>query len=86
MSSIQDTLFADLPSQAPPVPRRIAEMHRVYGVGPLVTKCRTCRYLQRYRKAGRVSWMKCLRARVTASSATDWRAGWPACGLYVEVD
>lgn len=59
----------------------LRDMHRAYGTTPR-QYCRTCTFLQRIERGTR--WMKCAKSHSTSSSATDWRAGWPACGLYQE--
>ena len=82
----QPTPLDDLAPKVEPSPRSILGMQRVYGAGPADVTCKTCAHLHRFRKGNRVAWMKCSRAYVTASSATDWRSGWPACGLHTEAD
>lgn len=67
----------------PVLARGIRDMHRVHGSGPDGATCGTCISLERYRQSS--SWMKCGKSFKTASAATDWRAGWRACGLYVAV-
>ena len=64
------------------LPRRIVVMHSMYGKADDRT-CKTCKHLRRYKQSAR--WMKCLKAKITGGSATDWKAGFPACGLYEEV-
>lgn len=81
---MQTSLFAKLPPKVEPLPRSILEMRRINGQAPEGVTCRKCAHLRRYRKAGRLVWMKCNRAYVTAMCATDWQASWPACGLYTE--
>lgn len=60
-------------------PLRLTEMHRLYGKLD-GEKCKNCVHLARYRMGG--SWMKCNLSKQTNSSATDWKAGWPACGNF----
>jgi len=59
-------------------------MQRINGAGPADVTCRGCIHLRRFRNKGRVAWMKCSRVYVTASSATDWRAGWAAIAEFQE--
>lgn len=75
------TLFP-LDPAPPAMPGRHRDMIAMYGDVPDKT-CRTCAHLRRYHRGS--TWMKCIKANPTASAATDWRAGWTACGLYVEV-
>lgn len=60
---------------------RLAKMHQRYGRGPEGVTCKDCVFLERHRP-GRTSFLKCRRAGVSASNATDWRAKWSACGAY----
>jgi len=78
---MQEPLFNDLTPTSPALPNNITEMHHLHGRAP-TQQCRTCAYLIRYHKAGRVQYKKCNQARVSHSTATDWRAKWPACGLW----
>ena len=64
---------------APTRPRRHGEMIRLYGECP-GRQCAQCAHLVR-RVHARV-YLKCELAGVTASAATDWRAGWEACGKW----
>ena len=73
-----DTLFPLDPPQQPQ-PRQISDMHTLYGVTPNRT-CAHCVHLRRYHQGA--TWFKCARANHTAGAATDWRARWPACGLF----
>jgi hypothetical protein len=61
------------------LPRRILLMYARHGSTEGQT-CRTCAHLQRYKQGTR--WMKCELTRQTSGAATDWRAGWPACGKW----
>lgn len=63
------------------LPLRIREMLAVYGETPGKT-CKTCLLLKHYHQGAR--WMKCSKSKQTGGAGTDWRAGWPACGLYQE--
>lgn len=65
--------------------RRIAEdqhkqLKKIYGVSD-GNKCKNCIHFKR-KKIGNV-YFKCLKASVSSSEATDWRANWGACGLFV---
>jgi len=61
---------------------RIKQMHGVYGKGPEGKKCKTCTHLYRVGKAR--LFLKCELNKVTRGPATDWRAGYEACGKYEE--
>ncbi len=74
----QPTLF-DQPPAVPPLPKRISDMHTLFGATPGHT-CAHCAHLQRYRQSA--TWYKCLKTDHTAGAATDWRTRWPACGLF----
>ncbi len=65
----------------PLLPERIRVMHGMYGRTEGKT-CRHCIFLEHYKMGA--SWLKCGRSKKTNSVATDWRAGWPACGLWEE--
>ena len=65
----------------PLLPKRIRAMHGMYGATPGQI-CKTCVHLDRYR--GGTRFMKCNLSRVSHSTATDWRANWPACGKFEE--
>jgi len=79
------TLFPEWQEQhkdeAPLLPKRIKAMWDMYGRTEGKT-CKKCKFLAHYHQGA--SWMKCTKSRVTSSVATDWRAGWPACGLWEE--
>lgn len=45
--------------------------------------CRRCVHLLRHRHSKKV-FRKCEFSRKSCGSATDWKAGWPACGKYEE--
>lgn len=65
------------------LPETIKTMHREHPSlpGPVRSTCKDCRYLERHQAGGK--WMKCGQfPRTTGGKATDWRAGWPACGLF----
>lgn len=66
--------------QAERARRRIGRMHAKHGHGPEGATCADCSYFRRY-KTNRV-YFKCQLYGVSRSEATDWRAGWPACGLF----
>ncbi len=70
-----------LEKQGPTYPVRLSLMHKMYGVSQGHT-CKNCRFLDRVQYAG--TYLKCDKSRRSRCSATDWRAGWPACGLYEE--
>jgi hypothetical protein len=71
--------FTDLPPVEPQRPARLAEMHTLYGVASGAL-CGDCGHLRRYRQG--TAWLKCDLTRQTSGSATDWRAGWTACGRF----
>lgn len=62
-------------------PARLLDMHQVYGHSS-GNRCGKCGHFERYRQGG--NWAKCGKSKKTASSATDWRGSWPACGQFVE--
>lgn len=76
-----NTLF-DLPEPEKQLPKRIEDMHTLYGVTPNKT-CGTCNHLIRYKQG--TTWFKCGLARQSASTATDWRVKWQACGKWEEI-
>ena len=63
------------------LPQRIRDMRAAYGVRAGVN-CGSCRHFLRFPQA---TWFKCEETRMTGGAATDWRARWPACGLYETV-
>ena len=56
-----------------------AELKKLYGISEGYT-CKHCTYLLRTHHD--IPYLKCTKARITRSHASDWRAGWQACGLY----
>lgn len=56
---------------------RHEEMQATYNSKP-GKKCGDCAHFKRYGDR----YFKCLKYANTASSATDWRSGWEACGLW----
>ncbi len=84
----QDLLLPDVGMPSLEYPRglrreeRIKQMHGVYGVGPAGKKCKTCAHLFKQGKAR--FFLKCNLNKVTNGPATDWRAGYQACGRYEE--
>lgn len=62
-------------------PERLRAMHKMYGKAEGKT-CKNCKYLLRFKMGG--SWMKCKLSNQTHGKATDWKAGWQACGKYEE--
>lgn len=82
--AVADLLSEDLGRPAYGSGRRLAdEWHaqllRWHGQR-LDRTCRGCAHLIRHSR-GR-TWLKCRAAGETGSAASDWRAGWQACGLY----
>jgi hypothetical protein len=77
----EPTFFTLQTQDGKPLPRRIRDMHAVYGVTQGRT-CGHCVHLERYSQG--TKWFKCGLSRKSSSVATDWRAGWPACGLFLE--
>lgn len=65
----------------PARPRRHGEMIRLYGEC-LGERCAQCCHLVRKHGDHAGYFLKCEEAGITASAATDWRAGWPACGKW----
>lgn len=59
-------------------PLRIRQMWAWHG--KVDNKCGKCAHL--LREGRRNVYLKCGKTKITSSAATDWRAGWPACGLF----
>ena len=59
---------------------RVTAVHKVWGPGPEGETCRACHHLvsRDYHRG----YLKCQMYGVSGSSATDWRAKWPACGAF----
>jgi len=66
--------IADLP---PKIKRGFNPCLSLYGPGPAGKTCKECIHLQRFR-----NFLKCALRKRTYSSATDHKAGYPACGRY----
>jgi hypothetical protein len=62
---------------------RIKKMHGVFGKGPDGKLCKTCAHLIRTGYKSR-TYIKCDLNKITKGEATDWRAGYDACGKYEE--
>lgn len=62
----------------------VGRMYERYGLA--LDECQTCglcAFLVRQGgTAGR--YLKCRKSRITRGPATDWRAGWRACGAFQE--
>lgn len=61
------------------LPERIRAMLMVYGYTD-GHNCKDCMHLIKRGKAN--SYFKCDLTKMSRGAATDWRAGWPACGKY----
>lgn len=61
--------------------RKIAAMHKYFGVSELSATCRQCGHLMRV-QAGNRHVYKCEMYGDSASEATDWRLGYTACGWF----
>jgi len=61
------------------VPKRMRDMLRLRGRTEGHT-CGDCVHLVTVVRSGK--WFKCDQARITRGAGTDWRKGWPACGLW----
>ena len=57
---------------------------RLWGVGPDEAKCKTCTHLVARRYYPR-TYYKCDLRKMSASTATDHRVSWRACGKYEPV-
>lgn len=77
----QAQLLADKEKPHPPKygSRHHLTMLRVYGE-MAESRCKECSHLARLHYNHRV--LKCGKMNWTNSDATDWRAGWQACGLF----
>lgn len=64
---------------------RPSQYHRdmiyVHSAGLSGARCRDCTHLCR-KSPGRRHVLKCELAYQSMSAASDWRAGWPACGKF----
>lgn len=78
----QLTMFDLVPAEVM-LPRRIASMRLVHGADD-AHRCGQCAHLVHVTSTGRQRYAKCSKYRISASDATDWRAKWPACGLWQE--
>lgn len=58
---------------------RVLLLYRRHGFTP-GKRCKTCGQFYTRQLGGR--YFKCLRSPVSGGPATDWRANWPACGLW----
>ncbi len=67
------------PGTHPKYPERLKVMHLMFGKREDET-CKNCVHLIRYHQGA--SWLKCDLTIQTGSNATDWRAGWTACGKF----
>jgi hypothetical protein len=76
----QDWLAQAQAKQDQRLPKRIRVMHTVYGRAGIDKRCGACRHLRRIRY--QKTFYKCGKTTITHGAATDWRVGWPACGLY----
>ena len=72
-------MLPNLPAPIKPLPERIRVMHIQYGLEENRT-CQQCHFFLRVR--ANHTYFKCSKTRMSRSSATDWRASWPACGLF----
>ena len=59
-----------------------AELKKLHGTD-FAHWCKDCAHLLHV-QAGNTPCLKCRKARVTASAASDWRAMWQACGLFAQ--
>ncbi len=64
-------------------PLRVREMWILHGKSA-GQHCKDCAHLIHTGRHNTV-FLKCSKSKITASKATDWRAGWTACGLF-EID
>lgn len=65
----------------PQLPERIRAMLRKHGKTPGKV-CKGCAHLLRIRYSK--TYIKCDQSKLTHGPGTDWRVGWPACGLFEE--
>lgn len=73
--------FAEDQKAKPAYPLRIRTMWAMHGKAE-GKQCGGCEYFLRKRYAK--VYRKCMKTRMTGGPATDWRANWPGCGLWVE--
>lgn len=61
--------------------RKITAMHDAYGIAHPPHVCKDCRHFFVYDYHDR-RYFKCQAYGLSNGEATDWRAKYPACGLY----
>lgn len=81
---MKDLFGVETENDAPKGKGRLAErdykaLLRINGNSP-GNKCKDCVFFYRREFAG--TYFKCEKAHQSKSTATDWRANWPACGLF----
>jgi hypothetical protein len=77
------TAFFD-PGVANLLPARITIMHTVFGRDDTHT-CKHCQHFTRFRSgSGHKTWAKCAKTKDSGGPGSDWKAGWTACGEFVE--
>lgn len=77
----QPALLADLPPIIVGLPKKLADMHSMFGATEN-RRCATCVHLERFKRGA--TWFKCMKTRQSNGAGTDWNARWPACGKYEE--
>ena len=62
--------------------KKIYKMHKLHGVSP-GNKCGDCKHFARFQFSN--VYRKCLLYGNTSGPATDWKAGYQACGKWEAV-
>jgi hypothetical protein len=63
------------------LPLRIRVMYKMFKKTE-GRQCQQCEFFVRIQMGG--TYFKCSKSRMSHGPATDWRARWVACGLFVE--
>lgn len=61
--------------------KKIAAMHKYFGMSELTATCRQCNHLIRV-SSGKHNYYKCEMYGDSACESTDWRLGYNACGWF----
>ena len=66
------------------LPKSLRQMHAAFGA-TVDQQCKNCKSFLRLNIHNK-TYFKCARYKVTSGPATDWRAGWQACGKFETVE